>query len=109
MELRHKREQDEREFADLSQAQRKDHVLVKTQAGHFAGYEQHERFYDEDYANQGHDLQRIVQQQFEVDGSADRDKEQSQQNAFKRFDVAFELVPEFAGGQNQTGEKRSQG
>ena len=46
--------------------------------------------------------------QAEVDGCPDGNKKQAQQYSFERFNVALQLVTEFAVGQNDSGQKRPQ-
>jgi hypothetical protein len=38
----------------------------------------------------------------------DRDEKKPQQNALERFNVAFELMPEFAAGQHDTRQEGAQ-
>jgi hypothetical protein len=57
----------------------------------------------------GHgEQQRMMRDERQIHARADRDKEQAEQQAAKRFDIGFDFPPELAIGEHDTREKRAE-
>ena len=98
-------DQDKAEFPGLCEAEGKEHLIAAAQAKGKAKDEEHQRL-DKDQG-EGHrqDREGIGEEPGKVDLGADGDKEQAEEQALERLDVAFEFVAEFACGKDHPGKE----
>ena len=101
-------QQHKSEFAPLAE-QNAEHEgtapLATTQA---ADHDQHQRFQAQQHHQEKGDVTRVIQQQTQVHGHADRQEKQPQQQALEGLNVGFQLLPIGRVGQQHTRNKRTQ-
>ena len=95
-----------RELASLPQQHRKPAALGAWHAQRPGDKPQHQHFYRQETDQQNNDTQRMGHESAEVNRHADADKEQPQQQPFKRLDIALQRMTILGAGQQHPGEKR---
>ncbi len=101
-------DQHESEFAALREGESKEQAVRQGKAEQARQAEEHRDFHRDQREDETGDEQRISRQQPEIDAGAHRDEEQAEQQPLERLDVAFQLMPEFAVGQHDSGEERAE-
>jgi hypothetical protein len=89
MKLMHERKKDKGELPYLGQAQGKDKILIELNLKKLSCPDEDKGLYGDDGKDQGKDFQRSVDEELEIDGGPDGDKEQSEKQSLEGFDVAF--------------------
>jgi hypothetical protein len=76
--------------------------------GHPPDAEQHGDLQQHEAQGEADDEPWLLERQPQVRRHADRDEEQAEEQAFERLDVGLEFVPEFAVGEQYSGEEGPQ-
>ena len=95
-----------RELTPLPQQHRKPAALGARYAKRPGDKPQHQHFYRQETDQQNHNTQRMGDQGAEINRHADADKEQPQQQSFKRLNITLQRMTIFGAGQQHPGEKR---
>ena len=95
----------EAELARLRQCQREQRAVAAAHAENPTEPVKHRRLQHHQRQCRADDDQRIIQKQAEIDARPHGHEEQTQQQPPERVDIAFQLVPVFAAGQNHAGQE----
>ncbi|MNV23893.1 hypothetical protein D3C71_1149310 [compost metagenome] len=101
-------EHHEGEFTAQPQHAAQHHRVPGAQLGQLADAEQQPELHHQQDRHAGGNHRRLGHDPVQVDAHAHRDEEQAQQQALERFDLRFQLVPEFRIGQQHPGQERAQ-